>query len=246
MNMRVIRAKDYHDMSRKAAGVIAAQLILHPNSVLGLATGSTPIGTYARLVEQYQQGDLDFSGVTTVNLDEYYGLDRENDQSYHYFMQNHLFRHVNIDPARIHLPQGLETDTAKECARYDALIASLGGVDLQLLGIGRNGHVGFNEPASSFTNGTHCVRLSTSTIEANQRFFPSADDVPRRAYSMGIQTIMSARTVLLAASGKDKAWAIKEVLTGGITPQVPGSILQLHPHVIVIADEDAMSMIPQT
>lgn len=241
--MRIIRAKDYKEMSRKAAGVIASQVILKPDSVLGLATGSSPIGTYERLVEQYRQGDIDFSDVTTVNLDEYHGLAPENDQSYHYFMHDNFFRHVNIDPSRIHLPNGLEEDTAKECARYDALLQSVGGVDLQLLGIGRNGHIGFNEPADCFTKGTHCIRLSESTIEANKRFFASADDVPRRAYSMGIHTILSARCILMVASGEDKAWAVKEACSRAITPQVPGSILQFHPNVIVIADEAALSLL---
>ncbi|MBP3310925.1 MAG: glucosamine-6-phosphate deaminase [Clostridia bacterium] len=239
--MKIIRAKDYNDMSRKAANIISAQVILKPESVLGLATGSSPIGIYEQLVKWYGKGDVDFSEVTTVNLDEYYGLSPENEQSYHYFMHSHFFDHVNIDPARINLPDGTEPDTEKECARYDALLARLGGVDMQLLGIGRNGHIGFNEPGTCFAKGTHCVDLAPSTIEANKRFFASADDVPRRAYSMGIHTIMTAKKVLVVASGEDKAWAIRESCFGPVTPEVPGSILQLHSDAIVIADEAALS-----
>ncbi len=239
--MKIIRAKDYNDMSRKAANIISAQVILQPDSVIGLATGSSPVGIYEQLVKWYQKGDVDFSGVTTVNLDEYYGLAPENEQSYHYFMHTHFFDHVNIDPSRINLPDGTETDTKKECARYDALLQSLGGVDLQLLGIGRNGHIGFNEPRDFYAKGTHCVDLAPSTIEANKRFFASADDVPRRAYSMGIHTIMTAKKVLVVASGEDKAQAIRKSCFGPVTPQVPGSILQLHNDAIIIADEAALS-----
>lgn len=240
--MKIIRAKDYNDMSRKAANIISAQVILKPDSVLGLATGSSPIGIYDQLVKWYEKGDLDFADVTTVNLDEYYGLAPEHEQSYHYFMQKHFFDRVNIDSARINLPDGTEPDTEKECARYDALLQAVGAVDLQLLGIGRNGHIGFNEPADSYAKGTHCVDLAPSTIEANQRFFESADDVPRRAYSMGIHTIMTAKKVLVVASGEDKAWAIRESCFGPVTPQVPGSILQLHNDAIIIADEAALSL----
>ena len=204
--MRIIRAKDYKDMSRKAANIISAQVILKPDSVLGLATGSSPIGTYEQLVKWYEKGDLDFADVTTVNLDEYYGMKPENDQSYHYFMHDHFFDHVNIDPSRINLPNGMEPDEKKECARYDAVLRSVGDVDIQLLGIGRNGHIGFNEPDNCFAKGTHCVELTESTIEANKRFFASEDEVPRRAYSMGIHTIMTAKKVLVVASGEDKAW----------------------------------------
>lgn len=239
--MKIIRAKDYNDMSRKAANIISAQVILKPDSVLGLATGSSPIGIYEQLVKWYKKGDVDFSEVTTVNLDEYYGLAPEDEQSYHYFMYSHFFNHVDINPARINLPDGTEPDTEKECARYDALLESLGGVDMQLLGIGRNGHIGFNEPGDRYAKGTHCVDLAPSTIEANKRFFASADDVPRRAYSMGIHTIMTAKKVLVVASGEDKAWAIRESCFGPVTPQVPGSILQLHHDAIIIADQAALS-----
>lgn len=243
--MRIIEAKDYADMSRKAAGIIAAQVITKPECVLGLATGSTPIGTYDRLVEMYNQGDLDFSGISTANLDEYKGLDRENDQSYYYFMHKHLFDRVNINAARTNVPNGMEPDTDKECARYEALIAELGGVDLQLLGLGHNGHIGFNEPAEVFDKATHCVDLAESTIEANKRFFASVDDVPRQAYTMGIGTIMAAKKILVAASGEDKADIIAKAFFGEVTPQVPASILQMHQDVIVVADAAALSKIPR-
>ena len=241
--MKIIRAKDYNDMSRKAATIISAQVILKPDSVLGLATGSSPVGTYDQLVEWHHKGDVDFSEVTTVNLDEYYGMAADNEQSYHYYMHSHFFDHVNVDPAHINLPDGTELDAERECARYDALLESLGDVDLQLLGIGRNGHIGFNEPGDRYAKGTHCVDLAPSTIEANKRFFASADEVPRRAYSMGIHTIMTAKKVLVVASGEDKAWAVRASCFGPVTPQVPGSILQLHNDAIIIADEAALSLV---
>lgn len=240
--MKIIRAKDYRELSRKAANVISAQVILKPDSVLGLATGSTPIGTYEQLVDWYHKGDIDFSEVKTVNLDEYRGLPKSDPQSYDYFMWEHFFNHVNIPPENIHLPNGMATDPDAECARYDCIVQSLGGVDLQLLGCGRNGHIGFNEPSDCFAKGTHVVDLAESTIAANQRFFASADEVPRQAYSMGIQTIMRARRILIIISGEDKAEAVRNGFFGPITPQVPASILQLHPDVVVIADEAAMSL----
>ena len=241
--MRIIKGTTYEDMSRKAADVLAAQVLLKPNSVLGLATGSTPIGLYKSLIERYNNGELDFSAVRTVNLDEYRGLPADNDQSYNYFMHHNLFDHINIKPENTHLTNGLETDTEKECTRYDAVIAAQGGVDVQLLGIGHNGHIGFNEPADHFPTGTHLVDLQQSTIEANKRFFASIDDVPRQAYTMGIRTIMSAKCILLVASGKDKAEIVKKSFFGPVTPQVPASILQLHPNVILAGDADALSLI---
>ena len=239
--MNIIRTKDYQDLSRKAANIISAQVILKPDSVLGLATGSSPVGTYQYLVDWYQKGDVDFSRVTTVNLDEYKGLPREHEQSYFYFMHHHLFRHVNLDPARTFLPDGSEMDSAKACADYDRIISGVGGVDLQLLGLGRNGHIGFNEPDSHFASGTHCVRLTASTIEANQRFFDSPDDVPREAYTMGIGTIMRAKKILVVVSGEDKAEALRAVCQGPVTPSMPGSILQFHPDVTIVADAAALS-----
>lgn len=240
--MRLISAKDYEQMSRQAANIIAAQVITKPDCVLGLATGSTPIGTYKRLIEMYNDGDLDFSNVKTANLDEYRGLTRDNDQSYYYFMYNNLFKHVNINLENTNIPNGTEPDAQKECTRYDNIVADLGGVDLQLLGLGHNGHIGFNEPADHFVKGTQCVDLQESTIEANKRFFASIDDVPRQAYTMGIQTIMRAKKVLLIASGSDKAEIMKKALFGPITPQVPASILQLHNDVTIVADEAALSL----
>ena len=241
--MRIIRTKNYDEMSRKAAAIIAAQVIHKPDCVLGLATGGTPVGTYKNLVEWYKSGDLDFSEVTTVNLDEYRGLPREHRESYWSFMHRNLFDHVNIPKDRINLPDGTNMDADAECARYDAVIAALGGVDLQLLGIGHDGHIGFNEPSDAFDMGTHCVDLTEETIEANKRFFASRDEVPRQAYTMGTHTIMSARKVLMVVSGKDKAEIVKKSFFGPVTPMVPASILQFHPDVTVIADEAALSLI---
>lgn len=242
--MRIIRAKDYDDMSRKAANIISAQMIMKPNCVLGLATGSTPIGVYGQLVSYYQEGDLDFSGITTVNLDEYRGISRDNEQSYYYFMHDNLFSKVNIDLKRTFLPDGMEPDSAKACQDYDRVIGETGGVDLQLLGLGHNGHIGFNEPGPIFKAQTHCVKLAESTIKANRRFFASEEEVPKEAYTMGIKTIMQAKRVLLVASGEDKAQALYDSFCGPVTPAVPASILQYHRNVYVVADEAALSKMP--
>jgi glucosamine-6-phosphate deaminase len=239
--MEIYRAKNYQDMSRKAANIISAQIIMKPDCVLGLATGSSPIGAYEQLVEWYKKGDLDFSRVTTVNLDEYKGISRDNSQSYYYFMNDNLFSHVNIDRSKTFLPDGMEEDSEKACRQYDEIIHSLGGVDLQLLGLGHNGHIGFNEPGIAFEKGTHCVTLTERTIKANMRFFLSEDDVPRQAYTMGIKTIMSAHKILLVVSGEEKADIVKEAFFGPITPQVPASVLQLHNDVTIVADEAALS-----
>lgn len=243
--MKIYEAADYEEMSRKAANILSAQMLMKGNCVLGLATGSTPIGIYQKLVERYQKGDLDFSEVTTVNLDEYRGLERSNDQSYYYFMQQHLFRHVNIPPANTHLPDGTESDSEKECKRYEELIRSLGGVDLQLLGIGHNGHIGFNEPGDVFERETHCVNLEERTIEANKRFFSSSDEVPRQAYTMGIGTIMQARKILLVVNGEDKADIVAKAFFGPVTPSVPASVLQIHSDVTIVGDKKALSRIPR-
>ncbi|MDL2294954.1 glucosamine-6-phosphate deaminase [Ruminococcaceae bacterium OttesenSCG-928-D13] len=240
--MRIIRTKDYQDMSHKAADVMSAQVILKPNSVLGLATGSTPLGMYKKLIEWNREGGLDFSGVTTINLDEYDGLPADNDQSYRYFMRQNLFDHINIKPENNHLPDGLAADPKAECARYDALIAEK-GIDMQLLGLGHNGHIGFNEPGDSFVAGTHRVALTESTIQANKRFFASADEVPRHAYTMGIQAIMQAKRILVVVSGQEKAQIVRDALCGPITPAVPASILQLHPNVVLVGDTEALSLI---
>ena len=240
--MVIYKAKDYQDMSRKAANIISAQIIMKPNCVLGLATGSSPVGTYKQLIEWYKKGDLDFSQVTSVNLDEYKGLSPENDQSYRYFMNTNLFDHVNIDKTRTFVPNGLEADSDKACSEYNEIIRKQGGVDLQLLGLGHNGHIGFNEPGAALKRDTLC-RSDRSTIEANKRFFESEDDVPRQAYTMGIKNIMQAKKILVVVSGEDKADILKEVLYGPITPEVPASILQLHNDVTIVADEAALSKI---
>ncbi len=241
--MRLIKTKDYEELSRRAAYLLAAQIWLTPDCVLGLATGSTPIGIYRQLVSLYQQGDLDFSSVTTVNLDEYKGLDKENEQSYTYYMHQQLFDHVNLEPCRTHLPDGMNPDAASAGSVYEELIKSVGRQDIQLLGLGHNGHIGFNEPADQFEPATHLVDLSRRTIEANKRFFASADEVPRQAYTMGIGTILQARKILLVVSGRDKAEILQQVLFGPVTPRVPGSVLQLHPDVTVVADEAAFSAV---
>ena len=242
--MRIYKAKDYEEMSRKAAGIVSAQIIMKPDCVLGLATGSTPVGLYKQLIEWYRNGDLDFSGVRTVNLDEYKGISRENDQSYYYFMHQNLFDHVNIPAGNTHLPDGMEPDSEKECRRYEELIQSMGSVDLQLLGTGHNGHIGFNEPADAFDKLVHCVNLTQSTIEANKRFFASAEEVPRQAYTMGIQTIMRSKKILIIANGEGKADIVRDAFFGPITPMVPASVLQLHNDVTLVADEAALSKIP--
>ena len=239
--MRLIIAKDYADVSRKAANIIAAQIYLKPDCVLGLATVSTPVGTYKQLAVWNQRGDFSFKEVRTVNLDEYKGLAPTHDQSYRYFMQTNLFDHIDIHFENTHVPDGLATDPAAECARYDELVRSLGYADLQLLGLGRNGHIGFNEPCDCFVKETHVVDLTQSTIDANARFFASADDVPRQALTMGIGCIMAARRVLLIASGADKADAVYNAFCGPITPQCPASILQLHNDVVLVGDKAALS-----
>ena len=243
--MRIIKTKDYNEMSKKAAALIAAQVIEKPDCVLGLATGSSPIGTYDKLTELYEDGMLDFSAVHSVNLDEYRGLDHENDQSYYYFMHKNLFSRVNIDVNNTNVPNGMEPDAEKECTRYEALIDSLGGIDLQLLGLGHDGHIGFNEPADTFAKITNCVDLTEMTIEANKRFFASADDVPRQAYTMGIGTIMKARKIVVVVSGEDKAEIVAKAFAGEVDPQVPASILQFHPDFTIVADEAALSKMTQ-
>lgn len=243
--MIIYKAADYHDMSRKAANIISAQIIMKPDCVLGLATGSSPVGTYKQLIEWYEKGDLDFSKVTSINLDEYKGLSPDSDQSYRYFMNINLFDHINIDKSRTFVPNGLESDARKACNDYNNIIANSGGIDLQLLGLGHNGHIGFNEPGEAFEKETHCVNLTESTIEANKRFFASEADVPRQAYTMGIKNIMQAKKILVIVSGESKAAILKEVLYGPITPAVPASILQLHNDVTIVADEAALSLIPQ-
>ena len=244
ITMNIIRAKDYQDMSRKAANIISAQIIMKPDCVLGLATGSTPVGTYRQLIEWYEKGDLDFSRVSTVNLDEYRGLTHIDPQSYYYFMQENLFDHVNIDKAATHVPDGTNPDAADACAKHEQIIKSLGGIDLQLLGMGNNGHIGFNEPGAAFEKETHLVDLAESTIRANARFFTSIDEVPKQAYTMGIRTIMQAKKILVVVSGEGKADIVSRAFFGPVTPEVPASILQMHPDVTVVCDEAALSLSP--
>lgn len=232
-------------MSRKAANIISAQIIMKPNCVLGLATGSSPVGTYQQLIEWYKKGDLDFSQVTSINLDEYKGLGPDNDQSYRYFMNTNLFNHVNINKNHTFVPDGLEKDSDKACSEYNHIITREGGIDLQLLGLGHNGHIGFNEPGAAFEKETHCVDLTESTIEANKRFFDSEESVPKQAYTMGIKSIMQAKKILVIVSGESKAEILKEVLHGPITPAVPASILQLHNDVTIVADEAALGKLDQ-
>ena len=239
--MIIYREKDYNAMSRRAASVIAGEVVHNPACLLGLATGSTPEGAYKYLVDWYKQGLISFKDVLSVNLDEYVGLAPDHDQSYRYFMQSNLFDHVDIVPEHTRVPDGLTKDPAAFCAEYDAYIRSLGYVDLQLLGIGRNGHIGFNEPGDCFVKETHVVDLAESTIDANARFFATRDDVPKQAISMGMGAIMGAKKVLLCASGEEKADAIYHSVCGPITPKCPGSILQLHKNVVLVADEAALS-----
>jgi len=239
--MRVIITKDYDEMSRKAARLIAEQVRRKPNSVLGLATGSTPLGTYRELIRMHREEGLDFSKVITFNLDEYYGLAPDHPQSYHYFMFENFFKHVNVNPKNIHIPDGLAKDVRAFCKEYEEEIKRAGGIDLQLLGIGRDGHIGFNEPGSPLMGRTTLVALAEETIKDNARFFKSEDEVPRLAITMGCGTIMEARRILLLANGENKAEAIAATVEGPITSQVTASVLQMHPDVTVIIDEAAAS-----
>lgn len=239
--MRIIKARDYDEVSRKAVNIIFSVMTQKPDCVLGLATGSSPVGIYKELVRRYEEGNLDFSRVTTVNLDEYRGLDKEDPQSYAYYMKENLFSHVNIPMENTHLPDGREEDSEKACEEYNRILREAGRQDIQLLGIGHDGHIGFNEPEDHFPKETHCVDLAEPTIEANARFFESRDQVPTQAYTMGIRNIMAAKQILMVANGKGKAKILKEAFQGPVTPRVPASILQLHPDVILVADEEALS-----
>lgn len=244
--MKIQAAKNYNDLSRKAANLISAQVIIKPDAVLGLATGSTPIGTYAQLIDWYRKGDIDFSQTVSVNLDEYMGLGGDHDQSYRYFMNEQLFNHINIRKEYTNVPDGKADDLEGECARYNQVIRQTGGIDLQLLGIGGNGHIGFNEPGDVFEKETHVVTLTSETRQSNARFFQSLDEVPTHAITMGMKNIMSAQRILLLATGEAKAEAVYNSFFGPITPAVPASILQLHKEVTVIADEAALSLVRET
>ena len=239
--MQICRFHSAEQVGQATAMLLGAQLLRKPDSVLGLATGSTPIPTYRELVRLYQAGVLDFSRVTTYNLDEYVGIPENHECSYHRFMKDNLFDQVNIRPEATHVPDGNARDLHATAAAYDAAIRRAGGIDVQLLGIGRNGHIGFNEPADEFVYGCHVVNLTESTIEANKRFFASVDDVPRKAISLGIGSIMEARQVLLIATGEDKADAVAEAVNGDVSPKVQASILLTHRNVIFLLDEAAAS-----
>ena len=235
--MKFITVDTYEKLSRQAANIISAQVIIKPDCVLGLATGSSPLGTYKQLINWYNKGDIDFSGVTSVNLDEYVGLDGSSDQSYRYFMNKNFFEHINIDIKNTFVPNGCAEDLEKEGLEYDKHIEELGGIDLQLLGIGLDGHIGFNEPDKYFVKSTHVVDLHESTIKANSRFFSNYDEVPKQAITMGMVSIMQAKKILLIASGKAKYDILKKAFYGPITPEIPASILQLHPDITVIYSE---------
>ena len=243
--MRVYCAADYNHASRVAANIISAQVIMKPDCVLGLATGSTPVGTYEELIRRYEQGDLDFSRVHSINLDEYRGLAGDNDQSYRYFMNTHLFDSINIDKKNTYVPDGLEPDSEKACRDYEEIIKAHGGVDLQILGLGHNGHIGFNEPGSTFEKETHCVTLSETTRQTNARFFSSMDEVPTEAYTMGIGSIMQAKKIVVIVTGEGKREIVKKAFLGPITPEVQASVLQLHNDVILVGDEAALADFPR-
>ena len=240
--MKTIVVKDYNEMSAVATDIICDVMTKKPDCVLGLATGSTPEGLYANLVKLNSEGKLDFSQVRTVNLDEYYPISPDNDQSYRYFMNHKLFDHVNINKANTYVPDGLATDAEAACRAHEEIIDALGGQDVQVLGIGQNGHIGFNEPSDEAIPFTHQESLTESTIKANSRFFASEADVPTKALTMGIQSILKAKKIIVLASGAAKAQAVFGMLKGEVTPRCPASLLRGHPDVIVIADEDAMSL----
>ena len=241
--IKILFGKCEHCASKNAADVMAEVIRNKPDAVLGLATGSSPIGMYKELIARCKAGEITFKNIKSVNLDEYVGLTADHDQSYAYFMNTNLFDHVDIDKSNTNLPNGVAADPVAECERYDAVIESMGGVDIQLLGIGNNGHIGFNEPDDNFTKGTGLVNLTDSTIDANSRFFASRDLVPTQALSMGVGQIMKAKKILLIALGKGKAQILEKSLFGPVTPAVPASILQFHPDVTVCADEAALSLI---
>ncbi len=243
--MRIIVCENYEEVSKKAAQMILSQVTLKPNSVLGLATGSTPIGMYENLVRLNKKGEIDFSEVRTFNLDEYYNLPKNNDQSYHYFMHKNLFDHINIKPENVHIPNGMTDDIDAECERYDELIKESGGVDIQVLGIGNNAHIGFNEPTVNFEKGTHLVELEESTIEANSRFFDNIEDVPKKAITMGVGSIFKSKKIMLIATGENKAEAIYNTVYGKVVPEVPASILQFHNDIVLILDKEAAKLLKE-
>ncbi len=241
--MQVFVFKTKEEAAKAAVAVFAAQLMKKPDSIFGLATGSSPIPLYKEMIALNKAGVMDFSKCRSWNLDEYVGLKPDHPCSYRYFMNDELFNHVNIDKANTHVPSGIAADMEKEAADYDAAIEAAGGIDVQRLGIGRNGHIGFNEPDDKFTYETHVITLTDSTIDANTRFFNNRDEVPRHAISMGVGNIMKAKTVVLVANGADKAQAIHDTVKGDINPRVPASILRCHPNCLIFVDEAAASLL---
>jgi len=231
--------ENYENMSLAAASIIVGEVNAKMPSVIGFATGGTPVGTYKELIKMNKNNEADFSNMLTFNLDEYYPISKDNDQSYYYFMYDNLFNHINVNKRNVHLPNGEAADIAEECKTYESLVSGIGPADLQILGIGLNGHIGFNEPAENLSACTHHVTLDESTIKANARFFASEADVPRHAVTMGIGTIMAAKKILLIANGKGKAEILKQAFFGPLTTNVPASLLQLHPNVIVCLDTEA-------
>jgi len=241
--MELIVVKNYEEMSKKAASIISSQVVIEPNSVLGLATGDTPLGMYKELIKKYKENEVDFSKVKTFNLDEYYGLERDNIQSYYFYMINNFFKFINIDSNNINIPNGTSNDIEEDCLNYERKIKEAGGIDIQVLGIGVNGHIGFNEPNVNFEAQTHLVNLNENTIKSNARFFNSIDEVPKKAISMGIKTILQSKKIILLASGESKAEAVYNTVKGKISPEIPSSILQLHQNVTIILDESAAKLL---
>ncbi len=241
--MRVYIEENYDKMSERAANIIISQLKNKPDSTLGLATGDTVLGMYRNLIAEYEANRLSFKQVKTVNLDEYIGLPREDINSYYYYMMENFFRHIDIDVNQTHIPNGMASNLEQECIRYEENIEALGGIDLQVLGIGVNGHIGFNEPGTPIDSMTQRVKLKESTIKSNSRFFPSLDAVPTEALTMGIKTIMKSRQIILLASGEKKAEATQRLIEGRVDPESPASILQLHPNASIILDKEAASLL---
>lgn len=241
--MKVVITKNYEELSKVAAKEMSEVIRSNPSAILGLATGGSPIGMYKELIRMNKDGEIDFSKVTTVNLDEYVGLSGDHPQSYRYFMNDNLFNHINIDKKNTYVPNGLAKDVEEECKSYDSKIAQLGGTDVQLLGIGNNGHIAFNEPDEFLVSGTHLTNLTENTIKANSRFFDSIDEVPKTALTMGLGGIMKSKKIIVIASGESKAEAVKEMVSGKISTNMPASMLQMHRDVVVIVDEEAAKLL---
>lgn len=241
--MKILPVKNYQEMSLEAGSYITEKVRQTPNINLGMATGGTPIGLYLYMIQEYKKNLISYKNVRTINLDEYVGLDKNNSNSYHYYMKEQLFEHIDIPANQIFLPNGMAGDLESECEKYDKIIENIGGIDLQILGIGENGHIGFNEPGTPFNSTTHIVELEESTREANARFFHHIDEVPKKAITMGIQSIMKSKEIILLVSGQSKKEAMEQLLTGKVTEEFPASILNLHSRVTAIVDEQALSLI---